>query len=372
MIFLTYNDPPTGVYSSQVIDVCEYLNKQLNANIRLVAFVSIRGFFKSRNKIKNKLPNAIVLPMFPKNKNWSKNIYLLRFVCLILSEKKIIARGPFATTVALTLRDKGLLEKVCYDGRGAYTAELEEYNVDPSVKNEIRNIEKGAVLESDFRIAVSEALVKYWNKMFGYSDNRHVVIPCTINSKIRSTLPANEKIQILRQRNGFSEPDIVLVYSGSAAGWQSFDLLDDFLNRQMAENSNIKVVFLSQNDLSQLKIYRKFSNRISQKWLQHDEVKEFLTCCDYGILIRERTMTNKVASPTKFAEYLLSGLPVLISEQIGDFTDFVSEKKCGQVISEKYTINLQRINYNEKLRCNNLAISTFSKNNYLQDYKKIL
>ena len=56
MIYLTYNDLPSGIYYSQVTDVVNYLNSiQTKEKVRLVAFISIRGFFTNRKKIKDKL-----------------------------------------------------------------------------------------------------------------------------------------------------------------------------------------------------------------------------------------------------------------------------------------------------------------------------
>ena len=48
MIYLTYNDQPSGVFSSQVNDVCNYLNKTMNARIKLVAIISLRPYVTSR------------------------------------------------------------------------------------------------------------------------------------------------------------------------------------------------------------------------------------------------------------------------------------------------------------------------------------
>ena len=52
MIYLTYNDQPSGVFSSQVNDVCNYLNRDHGARIRLVAIISLHDFAANRRKIK--------------------------------------------------------------------------------------------------------------------------------------------------------------------------------------------------------------------------------------------------------------------------------------------------------------------------------
>ncbi|MCB0786208.1 MAG: hypothetical protein KDC02_18620, partial [Flavobacteriales bacterium] len=68
----------------------------------------------------------------------------------------IICRGPFATAMAVRMRDRGVVRKVCFDGRGAYAAEWEEYRIidDEALIAQVRPLEQEAVLKSDLRIAV--------------------------------------------------------------------------------------------------------------------------------------------------------------------------------------------------------------------------
>ena len=195
MFFLTYNDLPSGIYSSQVMDVCTYISKQFGIRVKLIAFISLRNFIDNRKKIKLQYANSIVLPMFPKQRNWRLNIISLFLVFLFHKKKTIIARGPFASNLALSLRKMGGVKKVCFDGRGASFAELTEYKVveDDGVKNEIFQIEKKAVLNADFRIAVSEKLVDYWKEQFDCNDNNYVVIPCTLNSQEKFNIPTERK-----------------------------------------------------------------------------------------------------------------------------------------------------------------------------------
>ena len=77
-----------------------------------------------------------------------------------------MARGPFAASLALRLKKAGKISKVIFDARGAYKAELNEYDVIKSetIKQQIAKIEKEVVMNSDFRLAVSQALVNYWKK----------------------------------------------------------------------------------------------------------------------------------------------------------------------------------------------------------------
>ena len=163
MIYLTYAEPPSGVYSSQVIDVVKYLN-QSGSQVRLVAFISIQQFKKNKNKIVNEMPDALVYPMLPKATYWQLNVFILFFICLFTGQRSVIARNVIATNMALRLRKIGFIKKVCFDGRGAIAAEWKEYDVQvvDQWKKAIDKMERKAVIESDFHIAVTNQLVKYW------------------------------------------------------------------------------------------------------------------------------------------------------------------------------------------------------------------
>ena len=376
MIYLTYNDSPSGVYYSQVTDTCNYFQNSLKHPISLVAIISLRNFFENRKKIKSQYPNSIVLPMFPKQRNWKWNIITLFFVSLFCNSKGVIGRGPFACSFALKLKKWGLVKKVCFDARGAYTAELNEYTVveDEGIKNSIEQLEKEVLFDADFRLAVSSALVDYWKKKFGYVSTSYVIIPCTLNSNIQVSLRDELSISKTKEALGIKSNEILLVYSGSAAGWQSFEVMDVFLYNLFVAKPNVKVLFLSPSLPSEFMTAKQFPKNIIQRWVSPNEVEALLSACDYGLILREFSITNKVASPTKFAEYLLSGLPVIISKNIGDFTDFVMQHHCGITLNEENGISeaLQQNTLSARQKMNHLATTYFSKASYSKEYERLI
>ena len=361
MIYITFNDSPSGIYYSQVTSVCDFLNREFQEKIYLVAFVSIRCYCNDRKKIKSQFSNAIVLPLFPKIRFWKMNILTLFFVVLFLRKDKVWARGPFAANLAIMIKKIGLVKKIVFDARGAYQAELTEYNVvnDKDIVADIESIERRALYESDAQLAVSAKLKEWWKTKYKFTSDKSVVIPCTLNSYFLANFPKEEEIDILRKKNGYMESDIVFIYSGSSAGWQSFDMVHDYLLELFSKSEEYKLIFMSDRIPKYLEFFRKFGNRIKTKWLNPHEVKDILLCGDYGLLIREASITNYVSSPVKFAEYLSCGLKVVISEGIGDFTFFVKENECGIVLSEKMII--QRLSYHKKKMIHELAINHFSK-----------
>jgi hypothetical protein len=64
MIYLTLGDGYSGVYASQVINVCKYLSEGERSLVRLIAFLLLLAHPEQRRKIKATFPHAIVLLSF--------------------------------------------------------------------------------------------------------------------------------------------------------------------------------------------------------------------------------------------------------------------------------------------------------------------
>lgn len=337
ILYLTYNDQPSGVYWSQVADVAAHMDALGPQRVRLVAFVSGRGYSAARRAIHERSPSAWVLPMVPKMRFWRWNVLLLAWVCCWLRPTGIIARGVFATWMAQRMRAWKLSHKVCFDGRGAYAAEWEEYRLidDDALIAQFRPLEHAAVHHSDMRLAVSHALVVHWTERYGWKGDDYVVVPCALGADHATTSAGSRVSPAITERRPEVDPtlrkEVVLVYSGSTAGWQSFELLKELLIPLLEEQSHVRVLFLSKSDANNKALQEQFPGRVEVRWAIPAEVAGILAGCDHGLLIREDTITNRVASPTKFAEYLAAGLPILISAHIGDFSTTVREHDLGTV-----------------------------------------
>lgn len=360
LVYLTFNDLPGGIFTSQVVEVCKYLSKECNAKVTLVCLISRRGFSVNKARILELFPDAVVLPMFPGIGNWKLNRFALKRKFKSLNPDLIIARGPFATLLA----KQASQSKVCFDARGAYKAEFAEYDVSSGKfsAEDIQVIEKEALTTTDFRIAVSGALVEYWKKEYNFSSSHHVVIPCTLASgheieyKTRTENP--KKVRI--------------VFSGGNGKWQSLDLVSKLLVPYFERNQNAEMIFLTNSLPVNFELKNKFPDRVQSMWLKESEVHAFLSSCDYGWLFRENTTTNKVASPVKFAEYLAAGLSVLISPELGDFSQFVQEHKCGMVLTNTDIPELITVSTEEKKRNIQLARAYFTKEQFNSQYRRVV
>lgn len=370
IIYLTFNDAPSGIFSGQVIDVCNFW-KELGFDIKLISFISLRNFKENRKTITNSFSDAIVLPMFPKARNWRLNSWILGKKIRKFNPSIIVCRGVFAANIAMPFR---LGRKICYDARGAYAAEFSEYDVLPDikVKSEIENLERISILESDFRMAVSEQLVNYWKIKYAYDSDKHIVVPCTLNRSTLVSVSDFDRMSI-RNRLGFSKQSKVIVYSGSSAGWQSLKNISDALLPVFKSDLEVNLLLLTTEIGTDMPIFKMFPQRVKFLWLSTHEVGAYLSACDYGWLVRENTDTNRVASPVKFAEYLAAGLEVIISNELGDYSNYVLVNNVGLIWNNDNPINFLPIpNIEQKNRIIKLSKKSFMKETYHKQYLKLL
>jgi glycosyltransferase involved in cell wall biosynthesis len=107
------------------------------------------------------------------------------------------------------------------------------------------------------------------------------------------------------------------------------------------------------------------------------EVPRYLAASDVGLLLRDDSIVNRVASPVKFGEYLAAGLPVIITEGLGDYSDAVRTHALGSVISlgdsddsiqhrlESFTSSDDLLSGEMRRRCRSYAIRELSWTRHL-------
>ncbi len=372
IIYLTYNDQPSGVYWSQVTDVVDHLNTLDGPPVRLVALVSLRGYLRSVREIRARRPQALVLPMVPRAHNWRVNWIWLWLVCKWMKPSAIIGRGIFASALALRMRDAGLVSQVCFDSRAAYGAEWKEYRVvdNDSLIAECVELERKVVNEADLRMSVSNALVAHWRDHLDYTGTRHLVVPCTLGRSVETG--ALVKGRGLRDALRWGKEDIVLVYSGTSVGWQSLELAEQVVGPWLAAGTTHRMLFLSQEHSVISRLMESFPGQVERHWIRHDEVRAALLACDYGLLLRDTRVTNHVASPTKFAEYLSVGLPVLISPDVGDFSAMVERDRLGQVVVPGMALPSEAPATSTRQRLMEFAAARFTKEAFDVQYRTLL
>jgi hypothetical protein len=136
----------------------------------------------------------------------------------------------------------------------------------------------------------------------------------------------------------------------------------------LSTDSKARLLILSDPNENIHQLQNEFPGKVKCLKVAASEVPEYLVSADYGLLIREKSVTNKVASPVKFAEYLACGLPVIISEQLGDYTAFVERSQCG-FLSSRIPAGKPDQSTREKMK--NISLRNFTKSSYLKEYGQV-
>ena len=142
----------------------------------------------------------------------------------------------------------------------------------------------------------------------------------------------------IRNKLGIENNIKAFLYSGGiVSGWHLAERMFTFFNEIIIHEKEVFFLILTKDKAVVEKMIEKFPSlkqRLASFSVDNSEVNTYLNAADYGILFRENTIMNNVASPSKFAEYMLSGLPVIISEGVGDYSTYTKEKNVGIILKE--------------------------------------
>ncbi|WP_010663474.1 glycosyltransferase family protein [Marinilabilia salmonicolor] len=358
--YITFNEPVNGVYISQVIEVAQQL-RQDGLDIEIIAFFSLRDFIKNRKVLKNHFLKSHAIPSIPKLKYWKLNKIWFKILPFFSKNQVVICRGPLATNLAI---DNLKNTRIIYDGRGAVWAEQKEYGVynGSGIENELFEIEKKAVTKSHRQIAVTTELINYWKKNFNVAGDTAKVIPCTLNTTKTGAVHNIPEDLISFIDNANHQNYSITVFAGGNGKWQQLDKICEFAAKVIERQESPVFLFLCPPDNNVQKLQKKFPKRIYNTLVKPDQVHLILAKCDYGIILREQNITNKVASPVKVAEYLFAGLKVIISPNVGDYSKMIKENNLGIIWDKKNEVpGLPKPSVPDKQRNINFAEKHLSK-----------
>jgi glycosyltransferase involved in cell wall biosynthesis len=130
----------------------------------------------------------------------------------------------------------------------------------------------------------------------------------------------------------------VIVYLGSFGGWYMTDEMTQFLATAHEQDPNTFSMILTQSP-RQLVVDRMSSLGIEAKdflvtRVTPDEVPRFLGAADIAISFIKPCYSKQASSPTKIAEYLATGLPIVCNAGVGDLDKLIEENGVGALLRE--------------------------------------
>ena len=225
------------------------------------------------------------------------------------------------TRCALIFDLRGLMAEE-YADAGVWAADSLQFRM-------IKRLEKAGIKKADQLVVLTEAM-KRWlldNRLRKADDVE--VIPCCVDfagydAAATRIEPGDETFEV--------------IYAGSVTGLYLLEEMGRFFLAVRAREPRAFLRILTTSSASEA------SERLQRVGLQPEdfwvgrvsssEVPRFLQRARLGLSFRKPTFSQLAASPTKIAEYLAAGLPVVSNAGIGDVDDLLQTKPVGVVVRD--------------------------------------
>jgi hypothetical protein len=347
-LFYRFSGPLTNnVIHSQVIENMVALQKQ-DIDLDLQAWCGWGHFRKNKaaynklgqyfnSRLSNRFKFNLTIDRLNSIDRFRKRNELWRCLQKTPAKQKLLQTrsADFADIMTdLSINDPSI--RFVYELRGDSIAEAEYLQQLRGMRNPqmIENQRQaiGRRLESaDLITCVSTKLADKTADDYRINRNKFFVMPCVADRERFKPDPDKR----LKRRNELGVNDKhLIVYSGSLSkNWDVPERISNFIRNSVKQNAELRFLLLSPDIEKATNLASEFAPGIIQfRSLSHWEVQDWLCCADSALLIRDLHPLNQVASPTKAAEYLLCGLSLIISPEVGDYTSWVENESLGVIL----------------------------------------
>lgn len=376
ILFITFEGVSKTVFESQVINHCLYLVSQ-GYDVNLFLFCTdSKSYFNTKKFMENinyKI-NYKVIRAVSQKLPFSEFINLFILLKSIdFSYKKITihARADYSAIVACLAKFFIKRAIIIWDCRGDTYSEQKIYSsfsITLLFKLTLIKLRIFFIkLLSDKNIFVSDALLEIIKP-----SKPSYIIPCLTNSNL--FFYPTSKRNINRESLGISSDSIVFIYSGGInGGYHIFNKVVKLAQTITKQLPNSFFIFLTPDTELATKYLKEYSFNFLINSCNFDLVGSYLFISNYAIFLREESMVNHVASPVKFAEYCLAGLPIIMTTAVEQSTIYA--KKCGNFINVDIN-DIDSFKFNSFVKYDrsviaNRAYDIFARENYINKYNEI-
>jgi glycosyltransferase involved in cell wall biosynthesis len=163
------------------------------------------------------------------------------------------------------------------------------------------------------------------------------VIPCCVDAgRFEAAAQAGTREDVRRELK--LEGRRVFVYVGSFGGWYMTDEMTRFLAHAHRRDPSTFSMILTQSKAEDV------AGRLRELGLKDGDffvgkvapadVPRYLRAADVAISFIRACYSKLSSSPTKIAEYLASGLPVVCNTGVGDLDELIETDRVGVLISD--------------------------------------
>lgn len=338
---------------------------KLGFQVEVLLFFSFASFpfLKNRKRYLNEKATWYLIPSLPISKN------------LVLSKFSVFTRQVLVGVFS-RMKKYSILQAEVTGDIGKYrnrdTFFVVDFHGDSVSEIEFRNSfrsnwlskfvyenQKKSIKYANHIVGVSEKLISQLTESTGEKINDYSIISCGIDTARFKSLEQFD-LDIPHDR-------IVLGYIGGFQKWQNIDKIFEVVEALREMNQNIYFVLFTNSDLVpiQKRLDRIGKNNYLTKGLSFKDVPSHLSLLDAGFLLRDNLILNTVSSPTKTAEYLASGVPVICTRYSGDYKKNIEHGNQG------FVLDAPDIQIDELLELNNYLIHVKKKRQMFKESCKL-
>ena len=266
----------------------------------------------------------------------------IRYGRRLLREKKIDlihARSHIPAAIALRLKRRAGV-KFIFDVRGLMADEYVDaghWKKDSLPYCITKSAERRALRAADGMVTLTERI---WPIMKGWPvlQNReviHEVIPCCADLDL---FRFNEDDRRRRRAElGFGNR-FVIVYSGSIDGWYLTEKMADFFVAVQKQKPDAHFLWLTPAKHDRIRELMRARGCGDDQYTivaaNPRDVASYLSAADAGLAFIKPCFSKLASSPTKHAEYLGCGLPLLINAGVGDSDALITDEEVGALVTD--------------------------------------
>jgi len=162
------------------------------------------------------------------------------------------------------------------------------------------------------------------------------VIPCCVDFERFEKVAPISKNSLREELNLGGRR--VIVYVGSFGGWYMTDEMTEFLSVAHQQDPSTFSMILTQSPKPMV-VERLAGLGIAEKdfvvtQVGPGEVPRYLKAADLAISFIKPCYSKQSSSPTKMAEYLASGLPIVCNAGVGDLDKLIVDNRAGALLRE--------------------------------------
>ena len=354
-LYVTTEGFPPTVFDSQVLEYI-HLMEDRGINFDLVVFERILDvpchrkrtlsrFREVKSRLKGRLYYRVLFTTFVGLDLWIPRLQLFLILRRVGRVARIIIHARSHTSGLITLGMKSWFPnlRVVLDIRGDSAAEymLATRELAGELRSfwirtkyaRLKAIEKYSVTRADEIICVSEVMKAKLESEYPATKAPISVIPTVANSR---EFCLNFELREQARNELHLHEEFVLGYSGSLRRYQSVGEMILATRTLIEKGLNVHLIMITPEVVQGRQLLQESLPTGSYSIISaiHYEVAKWLNAADAGWLLRESNPVNKVAAPTKFAEYLLCGLPVIMTAEIGDYSALALRERLGVVLKD--------------------------------------